>query len=57
VLVFEKGTPGFEVLRLEDKMGHRASSTAAAALDTAKKLFEAAALSVVVCTDQPGPNH
>lgn len=29
VLVFEKGTPGFEVLRVEDKMGHRASSTAA----------------------------
>lgn len=28
VLVFEKGTPGFEVVRLEDKMGHRASSTA-----------------------------
>lgn len=33
VLVFEKGTPGFEVLRLEDKMGHRASSTAAIAFD------------------------
>ncbi|EKT4522631.1 acyl-CoA dehydrogenase family protein [Pseudomonas putida] len=29
VLVFEKGTPGFEVGRLEDKMGHKASSTAA----------------------------
>jgi len=29
VLVFEKGTPGFEVVRCEDKMGHRASSTAA----------------------------
>lgn len=28
VLIFEKGTPGFEVVRLEDKMGHRASSTA-----------------------------
>lgn len=28
VLVFEKGTPRFEVVRLEDKMGHRASSTA-----------------------------
>jgi alkylation response protein AidB-like acyl-CoA dehydrogenase len=28
-LVFEKGTAGFEVTRLEDKMGHRASSTAA----------------------------
>lgn len=33
VLVFEKGTPGFEVLRLEDKMGHRASSTAAIAFN------------------------
>lgn len=29
VLVYEKGTPGFEVLRHEDKMGHRASSTVA----------------------------
>ncbi len=28
VLVLEKGTPGFEVGRLEDKMGHRGSSTA-----------------------------
>jgi alkylation response protein AidB-like acyl-CoA dehydrogenase len=28
VLVFEKGTPGFEVVRLEKKMGHHASSTA-----------------------------
>ena len=28
VLVLEKGTPGLEVVRLEDKMGHRASSTA-----------------------------
>lgn len=28
VLILEKGTPGFEVVRLEDKMGHRASSTA-----------------------------
>jgi alkylation response protein AidB-like acyl-CoA dehydrogenase len=28
VVVFEKGTPGFEVGRLEDKMGHRGSSTA-----------------------------
>jgi alkylation response protein AidB-like acyl-CoA dehydrogenase len=27
-LVFEKGTPGFEVDRLEEKMGHCASSTA-----------------------------
>jgi alkylation response protein AidB-like acyl-CoA dehydrogenase len=32
-VVFEKGTPGFEVLRLEDKMGHRASSTAAIAFN------------------------
>jgi alkylation response protein AidB-like acyl-CoA dehydrogenase len=32
-LVFEKGTPGFEVIRLEDKMGHRASSTAALAFN------------------------
>lgn len=29
VLIFEKGTPGFEVVRTEHKMGHRASSTAA----------------------------
>src|SRR5690606_13936230 len=29
VLILEKGTPGLEVVRLEDKMGHRASSTAA----------------------------
>jgi alkylation response protein AidB-like acyl-CoA dehydrogenase len=28
-LILEKGTPGFKVLRKEDKMGHRASSTAA----------------------------
>jgi acyl-CoA dehydrogenase len=28
-LVFETDTPGFEVTRTEDKMGHRASSTAA----------------------------
>ena len=32
-LVFEKGTPGFEVLRTEKKMGHRASSTAAIAFN------------------------
>lgn len=32
-LILERGTPGFEVLRLEDKMGHRASSTAALAFD------------------------
>lgn len=28
VLILEKGAPGLEVVRLEDKMGHRASSTA-----------------------------
>src|SRR5690606_13298770 len=28
VLILEKGTPGLEVVRLEDKMGHRAASTA-----------------------------
>jgi alkylation response protein AidB-like acyl-CoA dehydrogenase len=33
VLVLEKDTPGFEVLRLEDKMGHRAASTAAIAFN------------------------
>lgn len=33
VLVFEKGTPGFEVIRLESKMGHRAASTAAIAFN------------------------
>jgi alkylation response protein AidB-like acyl-CoA dehydrogenase len=32
-LVLEKGTPGFSVLRKEDKLGHRASSTAALAFD------------------------
>ncbi len=32
-LILEKGTPGFKVLRLEDKMGHRASSTAALAFE------------------------
>jgi acyl-CoA dehydrogenase len=32
-LVVEKGTPGLAVLRTEDKMGHRASSTAAIAFD------------------------
>ncbi len=35
-LILEKGTPGFEVVRLEDKMGHRASSTAALAFDGAR---------------------
>ncbi len=33
VLVFEKETPGFDVVRLEDKMGHRGSSTAAIAFN------------------------
>ena len=33
VLVVEKGTPGLEVLGLEKKMGHRASSTAALRFD------------------------
>ncbi len=32
-LVFEKGTEGFEVARRENKMGHRASSTAAISFD------------------------
>jgi len=32
-LILEKGTPGLSVLRLEDKMGHRGSSTAALAFD------------------------
>ncbi|MBX9840805.1 MAG: acyl-CoA dehydrogenase family protein [Xanthobacteraceae bacterium] len=36
VLVFEKGTPGFEVIRLEDKMGHRAASTAAIAFNACR---------------------
>lgn len=35
-LVLEKGTPGFSVLRTEDKMGHRASSTAALAFDNCR---------------------
>ena len=33
VLVMERGMPGFAVARLEDKMGHRASSTAAITFD------------------------
>lgn len=33
VLILEKGTPGLSVLRTEDKMGHRASSTATLAFD------------------------
>src|ERR1700723_3231376 len=32
-LILENGTPGFSVLRKEDKLGHRASSTAALAVD------------------------
>jgi acyl-CoA dehydrogenase len=32
-LIFEKAAPGFRVLRQEDKMGHRASSTAVLAFD------------------------
>ena len=32
-LIFENGTPGFSVIRKEEKMGHRASSTAAIAFD------------------------
>ncbi len=32
-LILEKGTSGFSVLRKEDKLGHRASSTAALAFD------------------------
>jgi len=32
-LVLEKGTPGFEVVRLESKLGHKASSTAALRFD------------------------
>jgi acyl-CoA dehydrogenase len=32
-LILEKGTPGFSVLRTEEKLGHRASSTAALAFD------------------------
>ena len=35
-LVLEKGTPGFSVLRKEDKLGHRASSTAALAFDNCR---------------------
>ncbi|MPZ58930.1 MAG: acyl-CoA dehydrogenase [Rhizobiales bacterium] len=36
VLVFEKETPGFEVVRLEDKMGHRGASTAAIAFNACR---------------------
>ena len=33
VLLMERETPGFQVVRLEEKMGHRAASTAALAFD------------------------
>lgn len=33
VLIMEKGAPGLSVVRLEDKMGHRAASTATLAFD------------------------
>jgi alkylation response protein AidB-like acyl-CoA dehydrogenase len=33
VLILEKNTPGFQVVRLEEKMGHRSSSTAAISFD------------------------
>ncbi|GJD53112.1 Acyl-CoA dehydrogenase [Methylobacterium crusticola] len=33
VLILEKGTPGFETVRLEEKMGHCASSTASIAFN------------------------
>jgi acyl-CoA dehydrogenase len=36
VLVLEKGTPGFSVLRTEDKMGHRAASTASLAFENCR---------------------
>jgi len=35
-LVFETDTPGFEVTRTEDKMGHRASSTATLAFNSCR---------------------
>lgn len=35
-LVVEQGTPGLHVLKKEDKMGHRASSTVALALDSCR---------------------
>ena len=35
-LYIERGTPGFTVLRKEDKLGHRASSTAALAFDNCR---------------------
>jgi alkylation response protein AidB-like acyl-CoA dehydrogenase len=36
VLVLEKGTPGFSVLRKEDKMGHRAASTASLSFENCR---------------------
>ena len=36
VVVLEKGTPGLSVVRKEDKMGHRASSTATIAFDNCR---------------------
>jgi alkylation response protein AidB-like acyl-CoA dehydrogenase len=36
VLILEKGTPGLTVVRTEDKMGHRASSTATIAFDACR---------------------
>lgn len=35
-LIVEKGAPGLRVIRTEDKMGHRASSTAALAFDSCR---------------------
>lgn len=35
-LIIEKGTPGLSVVRLEDKMGHRGSSTATLAFDNCR---------------------
>jgi acyl-CoA dehydrogenase len=35
-IVFEKGTPGFSVLGVEKKMGHRAASTAAISFDNCR---------------------
>jgi acyl-CoA dehydrogenase len=36
VLLMEKGSPGLSVVRLEDKMGHRAASTATLAFDAVR---------------------
>ena len=35
-LILEKGTPGLQVLRTEDKLGHRGSSTAALSFDACR---------------------